>query len=602
MVPFWRGLPPGDLRFNLLLCVAFLLFFELTYLATNYVTGLHRVRFHVHSNAELGIPFVPAMALVYLSLNLMLALTPFVLRTWRDITPLVVVMTLETLICALFFLLLPVELGYAPHSESGAWGRLCGWASGVSLKYNNFPSLHVAFAFSAALAFGARCGRLGRWLFLLWAGGIAASTLLIQEHHVADVAAGIALAVGLHRIYRWSAPGPRLDALRLELMCLAEFRHFVLRHRRYLFTLLAIYKYSLGRWQQTRIVRAGYCLTQHVDDVLDGDRRVGCAPEAYVRELLRQIAREDYDEASFISSLTRYVVTTLRGFGGADRDLLSLFDLLLFDRRRQQEQLLLSAEELREHHRLTFFYSLNLTLIACGAQLRAADAGELITALAWCSVMRDLEEDVNRGLINIPAAVLDQAAGQGATALEYGQLVRTAAVRNWIRAEYARGSAAIEQCAVRLRLLESRQGVAILALFLKAIQLYARKYSRMNRDILAADTVPCGSLRNGYRWLAHPYSFLDAQKRRHGLSFQLDLPVLGRSLVTGDPALVREIATHPDLDSGRGIVALRAVLGDRSLITLDGREHRERRRMLAPAFTPASLKVTTLSRSKPRGP
>ena len=93
------------------------------------------------------------------------------------------------------------------------------------------------------------------------------------------------------------------------------------------------------------------------------------------------------------------------------------------------------------------------------------------------------------------------------------------------------------------------------------------------------------SLVNGYRWLAHPYAFLDAQRRRHGLTFQLDLPILGRSLVTGDPALVREIALHPDLDSGRGIVALRAILGDRSLITLDGPEHRERRRLLAPAFS-----------------
>lgn len=93
------------------------------------------------------------------------------------------------------------------------------------------------------------------------------------------------------------------------------------------------------------------------------------------------------------------------------------------------------------------------------------------------------------------------------------------------------------------------------------------------------------SLSNGYHWLAHPYSFLDAQLRRKGLTFQLALPILGRSLVTGDPALVREVALHPELDSGRGIFALRAILGDRSLITLDGQEHRERRQMLAPAFS-----------------
>ncbi len=485
---------PGDLRFGLLLCIAFFLFFELTYVATNYLSGLHHFRIHVHSNVELGIPFVPAMAVFYVSLNLMLALTPLILRTWREITPLCVVMVLETLICALFFLLLPVELGYAPPVESGAWGQFCGLVSTISLKYNNMPSLHAAFAFTAAMAFGERCGALGRRLFLLWAALIAASTVLTHEHHIADVAAGITLAVAMHKVYRWSAVGERLEALRLELMCLMEFRHFVLRHRRYLFTLIVIYRYSLGRWRQTRIIRAGYCLIQHVDDVLDGDRRVGRDPEGYVRQLLRQISDDGYDEASFVSSLARHVVTSLPnyddGSGSAKADLLCLFDLLLSDYRRRKGRLLLTSEELREHHRRTFCSSLNLTLIVCGAELRAADAGELISALAWCSVMRDLEEDINKGLMNIPVEVLEQAAGHDASALEYNQLVRSPAVQDWIRAEYMRGLSAMEQCAARIEYLKWRKGVRILDLFLRAIRLYARKYARRNRDILAADTRP----------------------------------------------------------------------------------------------------------------
>jgi membrane-associated phospholipid phosphatase len=513
---------PRDLRFGLLLCLAFFVFFELTYIATNYLTGLHHFRVHVHSRAELSIPFVPAMALVYVSLNLMLALTPFILRTWDQITPLAIVLTLETLICAVFFLLLPVEPGYAAQAAPGALGRFCAWVSALSLTYNYLPSLHVAFAFSAAMAFGRRCGALGHGLFLIWAGLIAASTVLTHQHHLADVAAGIALAVAMHRVYLWWTVPSRLEALRLELLCLVEFRHFVLRHRRYLFTLIVIYRYSLGRWRRTRIVRAGYCLTQHVDDVLDGDRRVGRDPEAYVRELLRQIADDDYEEragttgvmprrmptnedapqalsrgpgiplASSVSVLARYVVTTLRSDcngSGADQDLIRLFDLLLFDHRRLKERLLLSGEELREHHYRTFYYSLNLTLIACGAELRATDAGELISALAWCSVMRDLEEDLAKGLINIPAAVLEQAEKQGAAVTDYGQLVRTAAVRTWIRAEYMRGLAAMEQCDSRVELLRSREGVRILALFLRAIRLYARKYARVNREILGTDTM-----------------------------------------------------------------------------------------------------------------
>jgi membrane-associated phospholipid phosphatase len=473
---------PADLRFGLFLCAVFILFFESTYLATNYLASLRAVRFHVHTQAELAIPFIPAMAIVYLSLNLLLMLAPFVLRTWREITPLCVVLCLETLICALFFVLFPVELGYAPQADWGTWGRFCAAVTALSLPYNNAPSLHVAFAFTTAMAFR-------RWPLLIWAALIAASTLLIHEHHVVDVIAGILLAVAMRPVYRWAAAAPQLDALRLELGCLAEFRYFAMRHRRYLFTLLAIYQYSLGRWRQTRIVRAGYCLTQHVDDVLDGDREVGCDPEIYVRELLRQIAAGDYVD-SFVSSLTRYVVTSLCGYrDGADADLLSLFDLLLFDRRRLTQRLLLTAEELREHHRRTFYYSLNLTLRVCDAELRAGDAGELISALAWCSTMRDLKEDLAKGLINIPSAVLAQASQEGAS-LEYGQLVRTSAVRDWIRAEYQRGLVAMDQCASRLEGLETRKGAAVLGLFLRAIRAYSRKYARQHRDILGADPMP----------------------------------------------------------------------------------------------------------------
>jgi cytochrome P450 family 110 len=90
------------------------------------------------------------------------------------------------------------------------------------------------------------------------------------------------------------------------------------------------------------------------------------------------------------------------------------------------------------------------------------------------------------------------------------------------------------------------------------------------------------SVRTGLRWLTHPYAVLDEARRRHGLTFWLDLPLAGRALVTGDPATVREIAAHPDLDAGKGIEALREVMGNRSLITLDGEDHAERRRIVSP--------------------
>jgi unspecific monooxygenase len=96
--------------------------------------------------------------------------------------------------------------------------------------------------------------------------------------------------------------------------------------------------------------------------------------------------------------------------------------------------------------------------------------------------------------------------------------------------------------------------------------------------------LPAATLRTSWRWLADPYRALDAESARRGPTFWVRLALVGRTLVTGDPALVREITAHPDLESGSGISALREVLGDGSLITLDGAAHAERRRLVAPFF------------------
>lgn len=91
-------------------------------------------------------------------------------------------------------------------------------------------------------------------------------------------------------------------------------------------------------------------------------------------------------------------------------------------------------------------------------------------------------------------------------------------------------------------------------------------------------------LRASWRWLAAPYAALEAERARRGPTFWMDLILVGRALVTGDPALVREIAARNDLEAGSGISALRGALGDRSLITLDGEDHAARRRLVAPLF------------------
>jgi cytochrome P450 len=91
-------------------------------------------------------------------------------------------------------------------------------------------------------------------------------------------------------------------------------------------------------------------------------------------------------------------------------------------------------------------------------------------------------------------------------------------------------------------------------------------------------------LRDSVRWLRDPYAFLDEARERRGLTFWMDLALAGRVLVTGDPEVVQEIVAHPDLDAGQGIATLREIMGDGSLITLDGEDHAARRRLVGPLF------------------
>ncbi len=96
--------------------------------------------------------------------------------------------------------------------------------------------------------------------------------------------------------------------------------------------------------------------------------------------------------------------------------------------------------------------------------------------------------------------------------------------------------------------------------------------------------------------MRQPYAFFDDALQEHGLTFHVDLPVMGNSLVTGDPSLIRQIASHPHLQAGAAVPAIRALLGERSLIALDAEDHTRRRRIVAPVFRehlPQFDKLTT---------
>lgn len=187
----------AHLRFTILLSVVNTLWFVLVFGGADYLTARRSFRVPVHFAAELSIPLVPAMSLIYMSIYLLFLSAPFILRTRQEIRALVGTLAFLILCGGIGFLLFPAELAFeTPQNDTlGMWAGLYHFADKLNLTYNLLPSLHVALSVACVSAFCSRASRMGRALLWLWAGTIAASTVLIHQHHVLDVATGWLLAI-----------------------------------------------------------------------------------------------------------------------------------------------------------------------------------------------------------------------------------------------------------------------------------------------------------------------------------------------------------------------------------------------------------------------
>jgi membrane-associated phospholipid phosphatase len=189
------ALPERDaLPKNLLLSAAFSAFFWSVYWTGDFVAGRAPQRFDVALPLDLSIPFLPWASLLYLTITPLLCLAPFIFRTPARLLPLVITMSLEVAFSGVVFCLFPVALSFPTHEVAGMAGVFYRLADDINLTYNCVPSLHVAFAVSAAWAYRRRDKPAWTWFVILWSGAIVLSTMLSHQHHIVDVATGALLA------------------------------------------------------------------------------------------------------------------------------------------------------------------------------------------------------------------------------------------------------------------------------------------------------------------------------------------------------------------------------------------------------------------------
>ena len=96
------------------------------------------------------------------------------------------------------------------------------------------------------------------------------------------------------------------------------------------------------------------------------------------------------------------------------------------------------------------------------------------------------------------------------------------------------------------------------------------------------------------RWIRQPIPFMEECARQFGDCFTIRFPVGGRNIVFfSDPVAIKEIFTGDpeNFRAGEANVIVRPILGDHSLLVLDGLRHSRERRLMMPPFHGERMQV-----------
>jgi membrane-associated phospholipid phosphatase len=142
-----------------------------------------------------AIPLVPVMVIPYLSLFplIIVAAAVFAIADLRRVQALALAVTLALLVSYLVYALVQSYV-IRPWPAGRNWLTAgVRYVYSLDRPYNDFPSLHTSLSAIVAVMWLRIHPRTGVAV-ALWCGLIIASTVLIHQHYLADVAGGLAVA------------------------------------------------------------------------------------------------------------------------------------------------------------------------------------------------------------------------------------------------------------------------------------------------------------------------------------------------------------------------------------------------------------------------
>jgi membrane-associated phospholipid phosphatase len=168
--------------------------FSLLYALSNHLTSLRRDVGAGVIDWDHAVPFVPWTIVPYLSIVGFFVASFFVGSGRRGLQLHLVRLALLMALALLCYAAFPLRFAFE-RPGTGDWtAPLFAVLTMVDLPYNRAPSLHIGMLVLLWLRLAPRCGSVARLLLAAWFVLIGVSVLTTWQHHVIDIAAGLAVA------------------------------------------------------------------------------------------------------------------------------------------------------------------------------------------------------------------------------------------------------------------------------------------------------------------------------------------------------------------------------------------------------------------------
>jgi len=151
---------------------------------------------------DAALPVVPMFAVPYVSLNPLVyfTLVVFLLCRTRIFQSACLAMIAAWFVSYFFYFFLQTEVVRPVLTAGDVFTQMIRQVYASDNPYNDFPSLHTSISTILAVHWF-RFDRRAGYVAAAWTALIVASTVLVKQHYLADVAAGLLLAFGATWIF-----------------------------------------------------------------------------------------------------------------------------------------------------------------------------------------------------------------------------------------------------------------------------------------------------------------------------------------------------------------------------------------------------------------